>query len=269
MTWYSKILDAIKILSGFSVEENNPINKFGEQLDVDQADVTAGITGSNLGQVIWPVKAGTQVFKFLDSPKTVTVKSTSANDGVGGSGAYVVTFIYLDANGEEKETDISLNGLTPIAFPETILGCFRAKVKTPGIVADGQSAINDGDITLNDSSTGDIYCIIPADQGQTLTAVQRIPAGKKGKIVSHYLKFAKQANNQGCNVNLYIRKSNGAFQIKYNGAINTDRLIDEKTYKVGGISVEAGDTIFWSCVLASADNIPIQAGFDIVLEDNA
>ena len=50
------------------------INKWGSISDIDIADTTAG------GQVIWPVKAATQLYKFIDSPLALTVESTDVLD---------------------------------------------------------------------------------------------------------------------------------------------------------------------------------------------
>ena len=50
------------------------INKWGSIPDIDTADTTEG------GQVIWPVKAATQLYKFIDTPIPLTIRSTDAED---------------------------------------------------------------------------------------------------------------------------------------------------------------------------------------------
>lgn len=50
-----------------------PLNKWGGNADVDQADATAG-------QIIWPVKAATQVYLFLDAALALTLQSSDAAD---------------------------------------------------------------------------------------------------------------------------------------------------------------------------------------------
>jgi len=53
---------------------DNVINKWGSAPDIDTADTTAG------AQIIWPVKAATQLYLFIDSPIALTVVSTDTED---------------------------------------------------------------------------------------------------------------------------------------------------------------------------------------------
>lgn len=265
MSWYSKLLDGISLLVGFTPASNNPINKFGSQEDVDTTDITAGIAADNLGQVIWPVKAGTQGYIWIDALTTKVVKliSTNANDTLAGTGAQKVTVIYQDSLGNEQSLEVDMAGLGDAAFAPPITGCYRMFVSQSG-----SSNTNEGDIKLVDTTTADIYNIIPTGVGQTLTSVQKIPTDKKGKIVYHYARFAKgSAPVVTVTIDIYVRKSDGTFQVKYTGSITNTNRSDIRDYKVGGISLEAGDHVFWVATSSTASNIPIETGFDITIED--
>ena len=65
------------------------VNKWGEQVDTDTADATV-----SAGQKLWPIKRTTQDYIFLDAAIQLSLKSTSGDDTILGSGAQKVKVIY-------------------------------------------------------------------------------------------------------------------------------------------------------------------------------
>jgi hypothetical protein len=73
--------------------------------------------------------------KFIPKPQTPTsmeIVSDSANDTAAGTGARTVAVVYLDANYASKTTVLTMNGVTPVALPETVMRVNMVAVSTSG-----------------------------------------------------------------------------------------------------------------------------------------
>lgn len=73
----------------------------------------------------------------------MTVQSTSAQDGVGGTGVRSLSVDLLDADYNLSVVDITLNGLTPVSLPGTIL-----RVNYNHATAVGSTGAAVGDISI-------------------------------------------------------------------------------------------------------------------------
>lgn len=236
---------------GYSV-----VNKWGEQIDVDTADATVPA-----GQKIWPIKRTVQDYIFLDAPIQLSLKSTSGDDTILGSGAQKVNVEYQTAT-EEKEIELDTDGANLVNLPELSVGSFRLLV-----TQSGAGNTNAGQIQIVDGSAN-IYATIEVGEGQTQIAVMRIPNNKKGRIKSHktdYARTAPAANS--AQMRLRVRQVSGTIITKWDPTISTDFVEDKKDYFIGGIDVNPGEWVFWECITVSANNTPLRGSFDIELED--
>ena len=236
---------------GYSV-----VNKWGEQIDVDTADATVPA-----GQKIWPIKRTVQDYIFLDAPIQLSLKSTSGDDTILGSGAQKVNVEYQTAT-EEKEIELDTDGANLVNLPELSVGSFRLLV-----TQSGAGNTNAGQIQIVDGSAN-IYATIEVGEGQTQIAVMRIPNNKKGRIKSHktdYARTAPAANS--AQMRLRVRQVSGTIITKWDPTISTDFVQDNKDYFIGGIELNPGEWIFWECITVSANGTPLRASFDIELED--
>ena len=231
------------------------VNKWGEQVDVDTADAA-------LGQVIWPIKATVQLYKFIDTPIQLYLVSTSADDTAAGIGARSIEGKYQDNTGCITPFELDTNGLTNVPFPTTSVGIFRFSV-----ASSGSNNKNVGQLKIVDGA-GNIYAIIEIGEGQTQIAVMRIPTDKKGVIKSHKVDYARTspAANEAV-LRLRIRKIDGTIVTKWDPTITTDNPIDNKEYFAGGIDINAGEWVFWEAISVSANDTPIRGSFDVELVD--
>ncbi len=232
------------------------INKWGAQIDTDQADATVSD-----GQKIWPVKRTTQDYIFLDAAIQLSLKSTSGLDTILGTGAQKVNVEYQTAT-EEKEIVLDTDGSNLVNLPEVAVGSFRLKV-----TQSGSGNTNAGQIQIVDGSAN-IYATIEVGEGQSQIAVMRIPNNRRGKIRSHktdYARTAPAANS--AQMRLRVRQVSGTIITKWDPTISTDFPKDEKDYFIGGIVVEPGEWVFWECITVSADNTPLRGSFDIEMEN--
>lgn len=244
----SLLSDIKLILSGKRISGENVIDKFGENSDIDTTSVPE--TVFSLG--------GT--FPFLDAGIDVDIVSTSANDNISGTGARTAKVTWYDTNYIKHNTTVSLAGTTQVELGSTFLMCSRIEVMSSGTAGN-----NEGIIKIVDRTTGlTVYQQIEIGEGQTLSAVQMIEKGCSGKIKSHYCTYARVSNRNAAQLRLRVRKPDGTICTKYNVSISTDNPKDEVGYKYGGISVSAGEIVFWEVVTVSANDTPIEAGFTIV-----
>ncbi|MCK5607962.1 hypothetical protein KAR91_39140 [Candidatus Pacearchaeota archaeon] len=127
----------------------------------------------DIGEDIWKGIA-TQIPHPPVAGERMTVVSTSAQDGVGGTGIRNIRIEYIDGNGDAQTEDIIMDGLTPvntsaidIAFVNHMLATSR-----------GSNGVAVGNINIykfGDSST--VYTRIMAGGNKDLTTAIRIPDG--------------------------------------------------------------------------------------------
>lgn len=127
------------------------------------------------------------VYPFINAPVTLEVLSASALDTAAGTGARTVAVNCLDSNWVEVTHVLTLNGVTPVAFPATIRAINVAQVITAG-----SGEVNAGIITFRDSGGGTTRALIPAGTSQTRAAVYTVPAGHT-LHVTHFLTSINRA----------------------------------------------------------------------------
>jgi hypothetical protein len=235
---------------GFSV-----VNKFGENSDIDVLDAPIEI---------WAHGADGTNFPFLDAGVAMDFKSSDANDTLLGSGAQKLRFTYYKTDNTEAVIEKDLDGLNPVQLDDDVKMCTRIEV-----IQAGAGKTNAGEINLVDRATGLIvYQSVEIGEGQTLSAIQICPKGKKCKVVFHYATYSRAlAAFNSAQMRLRLRKVGGALLTKYNTTISSNHPRDERTYAKGGIELVEGEIIFWECKAVSGNDTPIEAGFDLETED--
>jgi len=130
----------------------------------------------NVNETVWD---GGGLYVYPTSAAVMYVSSSSTDDASTGTGARTILVSGLDANYEELEETVILNGQTQVATTGSFLRVFRAYVLTAG--SDGTNA---GDIYIGTSGssggvpTSTFYAKITAGEAQTLMAVYTVPANK-------------------------------------------------------------------------------------------
>jgi hypothetical protein len=237
---------------GYSV-----INKFGRNLNVDTADVPI---------TVWAHGATGKVsFPFLDAGIEMDIFSDNANDALAGTGAQKVEITrYLDDFTEVVET-IDMDGIVKIELSGLTKMVSRIEVIQVGA---GATKSNIGEINVVDRATGlVVYQSLEPGDGQTFSAVQIVPAGKKGRIKEIFVAYAKRTNKNDADLSFRVRRANGATVIKHISTISAAKPENGKLYEVGGIEMAAGDIAYWQVDDVSANDTPLFADFDMELED--
>lgn len=143
------------------------------------ARVTAVGRATGIGTTrtdVWNV-GGTYVFP--PAPTQMSVVSTSASDGVAGTGIRAIEILYLDNNYLQLTTTVVMNGTTPVLTTPTnilrILKVFSISVGSTGAAVGTINITNGGNTyaRIDSTYTASRQCIgtIPANCGGFLTGI--------------------------------------------------------------------------------------------------
>lgn len=151
------------------------------------------------------------LYTYLTSAEQLKVTSSSAQDGVAGTGILTLTMVGLDSNWNELIETVTMNGLTPVTTTASFLRINRAYGATSG-----SSLTNVGNITITNNAGTNQLVYIPAGDGQTLMTLWTVPVGKEAYLTQI---TASTDSNKGARVSIYTRLNDGGtlypWQIKY------------------------------------------------------
>lgn len=229
------------------------INKFGENRTIDVASTP---------ETIW---VHGDLFLFLDTAIEMDIFSDNVADDIAGTGAQKVEITRYDNSNSEIVEIIEMDGTTRVQLSGLTKICTRIEIIQVG---SDPSKTNIGDIHVVDRTTGlDVYQAVHPGDGQTLSCVQIVPAGKKGLVKEATVNYAKLTNKNDAELTFRIRRANGSTVIKHRSVISSAAPKNGFRYETGGIKMSAGDIAYWQCDDVSANNTGIYGTFDIEFED--
>lgn len=145
----------VKPLSGYALRTN----------------IGADATGND----IW---SGTAIIIPLppDAGENMSVVSTSAQDGVGGTGALTIDVNYLDNNGIERVIPATMNGITNVPLSVNNIRF----VQSIHVTSAGSNLLSVGTITIfKTGSPTTVYNQISPGTNMSLNTARMVPANKK------------------------------------------------------------------------------------------
>lgn len=156
----------------------------------------------------------------------MSIVSTSAQDGPGGTGVRTIRFNYLDADLIEREEIVTLNGTTPVLTAATNIRW----VGEIHMLTYGSGKAFAGDVTVTNAGTR--YKFIPAGNRTTRSSAYRVPAGKR--LIVHTLYAASTSGTSAARVNVEVVVSR----------INSDSFADAGLlFAQGSIGLQDGSAI--------------------------
>ncbi len=109
-----------------------------------------------------------------DETFRVAAGGNAADDSDGGAGARTIQIVYLDANGNEQQDQLTLAGASASdTTTSTGRRVIRAWVDTCGTIESN----NTGEIIIENSSTNQVVAVISAGVGQTQISQYTVPLG--------------------------------------------------------------------------------------------
>jgi len=232
------------------------INKFGENLDIDQAETPVEI---------WSHGAGGPTFPFLDTGIAMDIKSTSVNDTLAGTGAQKARITYYTTDNTKVVTDVDLDGTSQVQVGDDVK--FVSRVF---LFQSGTNNSNIGEVNVVDRPTGiAVYQSVEIGLSQTGSALQICEKGKTGIVKRTKVGYAKDQNPLGsADMRFNVRKANGTIVTKHSVLISSIKPADIEEPCCGSVAeLEEGDIAYWLCQSVSADNTPIEARFDMEIFD--
>lgn len=142
-------------------------------------------TGADSG-VLWP--NGSFVFPSSAGVQ-MSIVSTSASDGVAGTGIRTLDIHYLDANLAEQTETVTLNGTTPVLTVATnirFIQCMHMVTFGTGKAAAGNISATNGGNTHSYIAVGEVRCT---------SSVRMVPAGKRLLVNAIYAGSASNPKN--------------------------------------------------------------------------
>lgn len=241
-------------ISTGAVENNDAVNKFGRNPDVDTATDPEDVwdTGG-----IWV--APTQARKH-------NIASSDANDDAIGTGAQTIRLYGLVSwDSLETSEDVIMDGLTPVATSNSYVIIHRMKVLTAG-----SGGLNVGDITATAQTDGTITAQITASQNQTLMAIYGIPALQKLVITKWYTSVNLTSGGGGtADVELLINEEPDnnllLFLVKHHAGLSSSGSSVFNHEFSPYLSVQGPAIIKVNVESVSSNNTDISGGFDGIL----
>ena len=212
-------------------------------------------------ETIW-MHGGT--YTYLTSASTVYVSGADAQDSAAGTGARTVTVQGLDANYNEIEETLTVDGAVST---KSFLRVYRAFVASAGslqtnkdnvLVSTGASG---GGTVLADIGiigTGTTFGL-----GQTQLALYTIPAGKTGYLCNWNVGIG--AYNDTATATLYTREVGNGLIFRTRDIMDIPGGLHQRTYTVPFALPEKTDIEIRAIATTGTT---VSAAFDIILIDN-
>ncbi len=237
-------------------------NKFGRAPDGVQTTATDiwDLADAVPTQQIWVAPTAGRIHDIV---------STSASDADPvGVGAHTVRVYGLTGWGTaEVSEDVPLNGTTNVPTGSAYVIIHRMEVLTKGA-----TSVNVGTITATAQTDGTVTAVILPGIGQTHMAIYGIPTTQKGYVIDVYAHILKAGGaNASADMSLLYNPEPEAellnFISKHAWACVKDgSSVAPKDYRVPKPFVGPG--ILKIQGIASAADLDVSAGFDLVLVDN-
>lgn len=204
------------------------------------------VTGLAAAADIWSA-GGTYTGQPVQfTPETVQIKSASANDTNGGSGAWKIVFEGLKTNisREYESEEVTLNGGT-VTTTSTWWRINRAYVSEAAEPTAITSGTNAGVITINASvTTSVVFATIPAGFGQTQLAAYTIPYQCTAVVKRVYLSCSRvNANTTSITGSFRVRAPERYSSYRALAVYDITSSFDVDDVKDGGLRIAGGSDI--------------------------
>ena len=230
-----------------------PQYKFGFNPDVDNALET-----------VW-AQGGT--YYYPPSATQMTISSSSDLDTDNeGDGARTVQFYGLDADYNEINETVLLEGQTPVTTTKSFLRINRGVVRSAGDEEKNVGVIYAGTGTVTAGVPVNKYATIAIGDNQTLMALWTVPAGHTAFLQNSLFTVATTQNNKYATVTLVARPEGEVFQVK--DKIVLDSGNDARFYNIP-LRFEEKTDIEVRCIGdSSGADIAVSAGLDLIYIKN-
>lgn len=236
-----EFLLAKNLISGVSY-----VNKVGNNEDVDTA----------AAEDIWH-GGGIYTGFPTGSPEEIQVFSSNAAD----TGTLTFTYLATSTSTAWQTATVTLNGTTAVNT-----GITAYRVHTAFYNSGAASTFNAGDITVRHrTTTANVFLVVPTGRSNSQAAVYTMPYGSTGYIKRIFAQVTP-TNAGNAKMSLYIRAPGAGPRLRRPFSCSDSRSYEDIPY--AGLAIPQMSDIALRCLTASANNLDIIAGFDIVVVQN-
>lgn len=219
------------------------INKFGKDFDVDSGSVPEDVWNGSTIYTGFPTGA----------PETLQAFSSSALD----TGTLTISYLPSFTSTDWLTASVTLQGTTPVSF-----GVSGVRVHFAQYHSGTDTGFNAGEITVrHTTTTANVFCLIPIGTSQTNVTAYTIPAGHVG-IIKRVFARLRGATTGQVDCALWVRDFGDSPRLRRPFNVSTNDGFDETIY--GGLVVHGGADIVVRITSASANNLSVIAGYDLI-----
>jgi hypothetical protein len=148
------------------------------------------------------------IYVYPSTAQVMVVASTSANDAAAGTGARTVVVQGLDANYNQIQETVTLNGQTGVNTTNSFLRVTHMYVATAGTGLSAAGTISVGTGTVTTGVPAVVYLNYLNQSGAT-SAIWTVPAGYTAYITAIQSSSGNATDGQWTNFGLFIASSQG------------------------------------------------------------
>jgi len=228
------------------------IFKFGFNGDIDDSLETVWAQGG--------------LYSYLSSATVLKISSSSIADTSAGTGARTIQIYGLDANYDEVNETIILNGRTAVNSTNEYLRINRAKVLTAGSGENNAGVIYAGTGTVTTGVPANIYATIAIGDNQSLMCLWTVPRGYSAYLHQIDITMNTEVANKFGTVHFVTRPNGGVFNMQDKFVLSQDIIHQEFVYPIK--YEEKTDLEVRGIASSSNANLAVSAGLDIIYIQN-
>jgi len=235
---------------------HKPLFKFGNNATV----------GDSL-ETIW---AEGGLYSYLTAATVLKVSSSSTNDTSAGTGARTVQLYGLDADYNEINELVTLNGQTVVNTTQSFLRINRMVVRSAGSGGANAGVIYAGTGTVTTGVPANVYASVNGVTGanQSLMSLWTVPAGYTAYMLQYDVSNGTTSNTPAvCKLILAVRPYGEVFQSKDVKSLTTGMHVEE-TFALPLKIEEKSDIEVRAISSSSSVDFDISAAFEIVYIKN-
>jgi len=228
--------------------------KFGFNPDIDDALETVWAEGG--------------LYSYLSAATILKVSSSSTADDEGSTGAETVQLYGLDADYNEINEIVTLDGQTAVNTTNEFLRINRMIIRSAGSGESNAGVIYAGTGTVTSGVPANKYATIAIGDGQTLMALWTVPAGYTAYLFQTDISAACTTSNKLLNVRIVARPFGEVFQVKDKFGMGVGGETVTQLYQYPLKFEEKTDLEVRAIGDAGSANIQVSAGLDILYIKN-
>ena len=224
----------------------------------------------SVGDTLETIWAEGGLYSYLTAATVLKVSSSSTDDTSAGTGARTVQLYGLDADYNEINELVTLNGQTAVNTTQSFLRINRMIVRSAGSGGGNAGVVYAGTGTVTTGVPANVYASVNGVTGsnQSLMALWTVPAGYTAYILQYDVSNGTTSNTPAvCKLILAVRPYGEVFQSKDVKSLTTGMHVEER-FALPQKITEKSDIEVRAISSSNSVSFDISAAFEIVYIKN-